>query len=177
MLNLFVGCSSLLDTSKLYRLTKTSLAICMQVVAQAAFAAVAQSSIITAMTQNTDLLTPTSVCTAWVCYWRKVRSHKSKSVSNSLLPLGICDLVLHPRAMCMMKTRHLTIRLFQSVYDCHSVGCLRCAVNDFWVVVAVLVGFHHRHPGPVSEVNVVLKQADAKWVRDGCTTVDHCFSD
>lgn len=41
----------------------------MQVIAQATFAAVAQSSIITAVTQNTDVLTAASIPIAWVCYW------------------------------------------------------------------------------------------------------------
>lgn len=148
----------------------------MQVIAQATFAAVTQSSIITAMTQNTDLLTTTSVCTAWVCHWRGRTSHGCNSVSNGHLRLCVYDFVLHP-SDTMKKTKGLTTGLFEPVYDCHSVGGLRCAVNDFGVVVAELVGLHHRHPGPVGEVNVVFKQADAEGVRDGSTSVDHCFPD
>lgn len=69
MLNIFFhNALPVQDSIELHRLTKALLAICMQVITQATFAAVAQSSIITAMTQNTDLLTPASVCAAWVCY-------------------------------------------------------------------------------------------------------------
>lgn len=155
-------------TAELYRLTNAPLAICMQVIAQATFAAVTQSSIITAMTQNTDLLTTTSVRTAWVCHWR------GRTVSNGHLPLCVYRFVLHPSDT--MK-KGLTTRLFEPVYDGHSVGSLRRAVNDFGVAVAELVGLHHRHPGPVSEVNFVFKQADAEGVWDGGTSVDHCFPD
>lgn len=67
--------------------------------------------------------------------------------------------------------------LFQLVYDCYPMGSLRCAVNDFGVAVTELVGSHHCHLGPVSEINIVLKQADAKWVRNRSTSVHHRFSD
>lgn len=77
----------------------------------------------------------------------------------------------------MTKTKGLTTRLFEPVYDCHSVGSLRRAVDDFGAVVAELVGLHHRHPGPVGEINVVFKQADSEGVRDGSASMDHCFPD
>lgn len=73
---------SSLDTIEL---TKAPLAICMQVIAQATFAAVAQPSIITAMAQNTDLLTTTPVCTARVRHWRGRTSQGSISISNVFL--------------------------------------------------------------------------------------------
>lgn len=144
----------------------------MQVIAQATFAAVAQSSIITAMTQNTDLLTPTSVCTAWVCYWTEKNSHGSKSILNGPFTFNMYDFVSN-----LIKKEVLTTRLFERVYDCHPMGSLRRAVNHLRAAVTELVGLHHRHPGPVGEVNVVLKQADAERVRDGSTSVDHCFPD
>lgn len=43
----------------------------MQVVAHATFAAVTQSSIVTPVTQNADLITSTSVCIARVWHWRQ----------------------------------------------------------------------------------------------------------
>lgn len=72
-------------------------------------------------------------------------------------------------------TFRLTTRLFERVYDCHSMGSLRRAVDHFRAAVAELVGLHHSHPGPIGEVNVMLKQADAKRVRNGSTSVDDCF--
>lgn len=140
----------------------------MQVIAQATFAAVTQSSIVTAMTQNTDLLTTASVRTAWVCHWR------GRTVSDGHLPLCVSPSVPHPSDT---TKKGLTTRLFEPVYDGHTVGSLRCAVNDFGVAVAELVGLHHRHPGPVGEEHFVFKQADAEGVRDGGASVDHGFPD
>lgn len=54
-----------------YFLTITPLAISMYVVAHATFAAVTKASIVTPVTQNTDLLTYTSVYTTRVRNWRK----------------------------------------------------------------------------------------------------------
>lgn len=66
--------------------------------------------------------------------------------------------------------------LFQLMYHSYSMGTLTCTVNHLRVGVSKFVGFHHGHLCPVCEIDGVLKQADAKRVRDGCTSMDHCFS-
>lgn len=76
--------------------------------------------------------------------------------------------------MCVIEG--LTIRLFQLMYHCNSMWSLRGAVHNLRTAVSELVGFHHGHLGPVREIDVVLKQTDAKWVWDHSTSVDHCFS-
>lgn len=66
------------------------------------------------------------------------------------------------------------MRLFQLMYHCYAIWCLRCTVNHLRTAVSELVGFHYSHPGPVRVIDIVLKQADAKWVWDHSTSVDYC---
>lgn len=66
--------------------------------------------------------------------------------------------------------------LFQLMYHRYSVWSLRCTVNNFRTAVSELVGLHHSHLGPVREIDIVLKQTDAKWVWDHSASMDHCFS-
>lgn len=70
----------------------------------------------------------------------------------------------------------LTLWLLQLMYHCYSMWSLRCSVNHFRASICKLVGFHHSHLGPVREIDIVLKQTDAKWMRDHSTSVNHCFS-
>lgn len=65
------------EKKKKRSLTETSLAISMQVVAHATFAAVPQSSVVTPVTQNTDLLTSPCVYTTRVWNWKE----KSKRIN------------------------------------------------------------------------------------------------
>lgn len=63
------------DSSRnILQITQASLSISVQVISHATFAAIAKSTVVTSVTENTDLLTPTSVYHARVWYWRKKRS-------------------------------------------------------------------------------------------------------
>lgn len=62
------------------------------------------------------------------------------------------------------------------MYDSYSMGSLRCIVNHLGIVVSKLVGFHHRHLRPVRKIDTVLKQTDAKWVRNDSASVHYRFS-
>lgn len=70
----------------------------------------------------------------------------------------------------------LTMWLFKPMYDSYSIGSLRCIVNHLGIVVSKLVGFHHRHLRPVRKIDAVLKQTDAKRVRNNSASVHHRFS-
>lgn len=67
------------------------------------------------------------------------------------------------------------MRLLQLMYHRYSMWGLRCSVNHFGTVLSELVGSHHSHPGPVSEIDIVLEKTDGKRVRDHSTSVNHCF--
>lgn len=75
-----------------------------------------------------------------------------------------------------MLSEALTKWLFQLMYHCYSMWSLRCTVNYLRTALCELVGFHYSHLGPVREIDIVLKQADAKWVRYHSTSMNHCFS-
>lgn len=66
--------------------------------------------------------------------------------------------------------------LFKPMYDSYSIGSLRSIVNHLGIVVSKLVGFHHRHLRPVREIDTVLKQTDAKRVRNDSASVHHRLS-
>lgn len=47
--------------------------------------------------------------------------------------------------------------LFELMYHCYSIWSLSCTVNHLRTAVSKLVSFHHSHPGPIREVDTVLK--------------------